>query len=55
MSSMNTGPRSSRPAAENDIYTVLMLVSMLFSLSALVYVIARSISAFGGVLPPAGG
>lgn len=55
MTSMNTGPRGSRPAAENDVYTVLMLVSAAFALVATIYLVVRSASMFGGVLPAAGG
>ncbi|MBK8913795.1 MAG: hypothetical protein IPM64_04190 [Phycisphaerales bacterium] len=55
MTSMNTGPRGSRPAADNDVYTVLMLISAVFALVATVYLIVRSANMFGGVLPAAGG
>lgn len=49
-----TGPgRSSRPA-ENDIYTALLLVALLFLLLATIYVAYRAVTLFGGLLPPGG-
>ncbi|MGD8452956.1 MAG: hypothetical protein PVJ57_14145 [Phycisphaerae bacterium] len=52
----NTGPArtSSRPAAENDIYTALVVVAFLFVLAATLYVGARAMSLFGSLLPPPG-
>lgn len=46
--------RSTRPAAENDIYTALMLISTLCVLAALVYVLYRANALFGSLLPPGG-
>jgi hypothetical protein len=41
--------------AENDVYTVLILVAFLCILSATLYVGYRAQFLFGTVLPPAGG
>lgn len=46
--------RGQRPAAENDVYTVLMLIAALFMLAALIYLIVRAMALFGTVLPPGG-
>lgn len=54
MSILNTGPRSSRPGGETDVYTVLLLVAFLFLLVATIYVAYRSVTLFGGLLPPGG-
>lgn len=54
MTKANPGPRISRPAAENDIYTVLLLISLLFLLVATIYVAYRAITQLGGLLPPPG-
>ena len=55
MTQFNTpGPRSSRPAAENDIYTALVVVAFLFVLVATIYVAARAQSLFGSLVPPGG-
>jgi hypothetical protein len=51
---MSTGPGRSGPAAENDIYTVLVLVAFLFVLVATIYVAYRAQTMFGSVLPPGG-
>jgi hypothetical protein len=54
MSMMSTGPRPSRPAGETDVYTALLLVACLFLLAATIYVAYRSVTLFGGLLPPGG-
>ena len=46
--------RGQRPAAENDVYTVLMLIAFLFTLAATIYLVVRAMSLFGTVLPPGG-
>ena len=49
---MSTGPaRGSRLRAENDVYTVLMLVAVLFLLLATMYVGFRAFTLFGTILP----
>ncbi|MFO0838200.1 MAG: hypothetical protein U1D55_06700 [Phycisphaerae bacterium] len=53
MSMMSSGPGAGR-SAENDIYTALMVIAFLFTLAALVYLIYRTNSLFGGLLPPGG-
>jgi hypothetical protein len=54
MANVSPGPgRSSRPA-ENDVYTVLLCVSLLFLLLATTYVVYRAVRLFGGLLPPGG-
>lgn len=50
---IDTGPRT-RPHADNDVYTVLMLAAFLSLLIATVYVAYRAASMLGGVLPPGG-
>lgn len=45
----------SRPRAENDVYTVLIVTAFLAVLAALIYVGYRAVSLFGSVLPPPGG
>lgn len=45
---------SSRSGAENDIYTVLILVAFLFVLTATIYVGFRAQTLFGTLLPPGG-
>ncbi|MEW6249392.1 MAG: hypothetical protein AB1716_02005 [Planctomycetota bacterium] len=55
MTSSNIGPRPARPAADNDIYTLLVLVAFLFLLGATIYVAYRAVTMFGGLLPPGGG
>ena len=56
MTMMSSGPgRGSRPRAENDIYTVLMLVAFLFVLAAILYVGYRAFTLFGNVIPMPGG
>jgi len=54
MTSANPGPRLSRPAADNDIYTVLMCIAFLFLLTATIYVAYRAITQLGGLFPAAG-
>jgi hypothetical protein len=54
MTGMSTGPRTSRPSGENDVYTALLLVAFLFLFVATVYVGYRSVTMFGGLLPPGG-
>lgn len=55
MSQISPGPGRPRPAdAENDIYTALMAIAFLFTLSATVYVAVRSFTLFGTILPPGG-
>ena len=46
--------RSSGLRAENDIYTVMMLISVLFVLSATIYVAVKATTLFGSLLPPGG-
>ncbi len=55
MTTTPLGPRPRAVAVDNDIYTVLLLVSFLFLLAATVYVAYRAVTMFGGVLPPGGG
>lgn len=47
-------PRTSRPAADNDVYTVLLLTATLFLLLALIYVGYRTQVLFGSLMPPPG-
>lgn len=54
MTTMTTGPRGSRPAAEDDVYTVLVLISFLFALAATIFLVIRSLGAFDSVIPPGG-
>jgi hypothetical protein len=54
MTTMDTGPRPSRPSGMTDVYTALLLVSFLFLLVATIYVAYRSVTLFGGLLPPGG-
>ena len=55
MTTMSSGPgRGARSKAENDIYTVLMLVAFLFVLAATVYVGFRAFTLFGNVIPMPG-
>ena len=46
--------RSSGVRAENDVYTVMMLISFLFVLSATIYVAVKATTLFGGLLPKGG-
>ena len=55
MTTTPVGPRPARAVADNDVYTVLLLVAFLFLLGATIYVAYRAVSMFGGVLPPGGG
>jgi hypothetical protein len=43
-----------RPAAENDVYTALVVVSFLFVLAATIYVGFRAQTLFGTLIPPGG-
>ncbi len=43
-----------RPSADNDVYTVLVLVSFLSMLGATLFVAYKSVSMFGSMLPPGG-
>ncbi|TWT44009.1 hypothetical protein RAS1_04130 [Phycisphaerae bacterium RAS1] len=55
MTQLSTGPSRPRPAdAENDIYTALMAIAFLFTLSSTIYVAVRSLTLFGTILPPGG-
>jgi len=51
---MATGPSSSRPTADNDIYTVLVVIAFLSLLLSTIYVAYRAITMFGTLLPPGG-
>ncbi len=56
MATTSTGPRTvSRPRAENDIYTALMVVGFFFSLAGLIFIAFRAYSLFGTLVPPPGG
>lgn len=55
MSQLGTpGSGLSRPSAENDVYTVLIVVAFLFVLIATIYVGYRAQTFFGTLLPPGG-
>ena len=55
MSTASTpGSGLSRPSAENDIYTVLVVVGFLSLLIATIYVGYRAQTLFGTLLPPGG-
>jgi hypothetical protein len=55
MTTAGSGPiRGARIKAENDIYTVLMAVAFLFTLTATIYLGYRVFDLFGTVLPPPG-
>jgi hypothetical protein len=55
MTTASSGPvRGTRIKAESDIYTVLMAVAFLFTLTATAYVGYRVFDLFGTVLPPPG-
>ena len=55
MSTISTpSPGLSRPIAENDVYTVLIVVAFLFVLTATIYVGYRAQTLFGTLLPPGG-
>ena len=56
MAKASKGPTRaiSRPAAESDVYTVMVFVAFLFSLAALIYVGYRTMTLFGSLLPPPG-
>ena len=55
MTQMNTGPSRARPPAENDIYTVLLVIAFLCMLIATVFVGYQAQSLFGSLLPFPGG
>ncbi len=55
MSQLNPGPSRMRPPAENDVYTVLVVVAFLCILAATVFVGFQAQTLFGTLLPPAGG
>lgn len=44
----------SRPSAENDVYTALIVVAFLTVLTATIYVGYRAQTLFGTLLPPGG-
>ncbi len=46
--------RSSGPRAENDIYTVMMVIAFLYALATTIYVAYKANSLFGSLLPPGG-
>lgn len=55
MSQMTTpGGMSAPRAAESDVYTVLMLIATLCTLTATIYVAYRMTAFFGTLLPPGG-
>jgi hypothetical protein len=54
MSTLGGGPRGTRPRADNDVYSALMLVAFLCMLAATVYVGYRASLLFGTLLPPRG-
>ena len=55
MTTMTGTPRvATRPAADNDIYTILLLISFLSLLVATIYVGYRMATLLGGLLPPGG-
>lgn len=49
------GMRPVRLVAENDVYTALLLIAFLFVVAAIAFVAYKSVSLFGGILPPGGG
>jgi hypothetical protein len=54
MTTGNVGPRPARPSADNDVYTILLLIAFLFLLAATIYVAWRAVTMLGGLLPPPG-
>ena len=54
MATPGPGRSVSRPKAENDVYTAMMVVAFLFVLVATLYVGYRAMSLFGTILPPPG-
>jgi hypothetical protein len=55
MSTMSTpGAGLSRPSAENDVYTALIVVAFLFVLTATIYIGYRAQTLFDTLLPPGG-
>ena len=46
--------RAVRPVAENDIYTGLLFVALLFVVFATIFVGFKAVTLFGGLLPPGG-
>jgi len=55
MTRLSTPGTGSPPGADNDIYTVLIVVAFLFVLTAIIYVGYRAQTLFGQLLPPPGG
>lgn len=49
------GPARSRPDADSDIYTVLLIIAALALLVSAIYVGYRAYTLFGSLLPPGGG
>lgn len=56
MAALNTSGsgRGAGPPAENDIYTMLMVIAFGFVLVATIFVAYKSQSLFGSLLPPGG-
>ncbi|HOO16365.1 MAG: hypothetical protein KBH81_00130 [Phycisphaerae bacterium] len=55
MTTAGSGPvRGTRVKADSDIYTVLMVISFLFTLTATIYIGYRVFYLFDTVLPPPG-
>jgi hypothetical protein len=48
------GSGLSRPSADNDVYTALIVVAFLFVLTATIYVGYRAQTLFDTLLPPGG-
>lgn len=46
---------ATRAPAENDIYTVLIMIAFIMVLAATIYVGYQAQTLFGAVIPPAGG
>lgn len=53
MSTIGTGPGRVR-AADDDIYTIMIVIAMLFLLVAMLYVGYRTVSLYGSLIPPGG-
>ena len=55
MTRVSSGPSGgSQARADNDVYTVLVLVSFLFVLAETLYVGFRAVELFDTILPPPG-
>ena len=54
MANFSSGPQGSRPSAESDVYTALLCVAFLALLAAVIFVGYRTLTLFGGLLPPGG-